>query len=225
MTRRSTILPPASRDGTSQRNRPLPALDPAYARIDERGSADLLTFVQEFTAQLRYFEADEAAGTLRQSGNWAAFARPDPDLRITIADMLAYLHDPERFTGEQACWLGRPHFALLLTFLDLLGHARDQLNGLTERHLDYYYRDVLQMQPAPPEPDRAAVVFRLAPRVAQLRLPAGTGLEAGRDSSGVARIYRTERELLINLAEVAELRSVFVDRRFIEIPDVCSIAR
>jgi hypothetical protein len=221
LSRRSTILLPSSHDGTSQRGRALPALDPGYAAIDERSTADLLAFVQAFAEKLRYlspYESNgEITGELREAGTWADFAA-SPD--VSLADIVAYIAEPERFTGERARWLGRPHFALLLTFLELLGHARVQLNDLTRRHLEYYYGDVLQMQTEPAQPDRAAMVFRLASRVAQVMLPAGTALQAGRDSNGVPRIYRTERDLYINRAEVAELRSVFVHRRITGISDV-----
>jgi Baseplate J-like protein len=223
LSRRSTILVPSSHDGTSQRGRALPALDPGYAAIDERSTADLLAFVQAFAERLRYFSADELADELREAGTWASFAQHRDEkgnVDVSLADIVAYIDEPERFTGERARWLGRPHFALLLTFLELLGHARAQLNDLTRRHLEYYYRDVLQMLPEPAQPDRAAMVFRLASRVAEVRLPAGTALQAGRDSSGVPRIYRTERDLYINRAEVAELRSVFVHRRITGISDV-----
>jgi hypothetical protein len=225
LTRRSTILRPGelpgSHDGTSQRARALPALDPTTARIDERDNAELVRFVQAFTKQLRYFTANTETDELHELGSWAAFAE-NPD--ISIADILAYMREGEAANAEHARWLGRPHFALLLTFLELFGHAREQLNGLTARHLDYYYGEVLQMRPLPPRPDRAAVIVRLAGpglgRPSMARLAAGTALDAGRDKNGVPRIYRTERELIVSRAEVAELRSVFVDRRIIEIPNV-----
>ncbi len=37
-----------------------------------------------------------------------------------------------------------PHIALLLVFLKLFRHLQDFQNQLTERHLDFYYKDVLQ---------------------------------------------------------------------------------
>ena len=220
MSRRSTLLLPQSRDGTSQRSRRLDALDPAYAPIDERTTADLLRFVQGradpdadlgYAGKLRLFQSDGDTG-----GTWAGFAGTNDD----IPDILAYLADPARFTGARARWLGRPHFALLLTFVELLGHARDQLNGFTRRHLDYYYRDVLQIRPEAPVPDRATVIFGLRPGATEVQLPAGTELQAGRDAGGVPRIYRTEREIVVNRAVVAQLRSVFVDRRITGIADV-----
>lgn len=215
MSRRSISLSQGGHDGTSQRGRQLPALDPGSVAIDERGHADLLAFVQALAGQLRFFAAED--GELRETGSWSPFARHD---ELSIADIVAYMQDPGRFEGERARWLGRPHFALLLTFLGLLGHAREQLNGLPARHLDHYYREVLHMRPERAVPDRVSVVFRLASGVAQVRLPAGTALQAGRDSAGAPRIYTTERELLVNRARVDALRVVHVQRRIIGIPDV-----
>ena len=215
MSRRSTSLHLDGRDGTSQRGRELPELAPTSVAIDERDHADLLAFVQALAGQLRFFSAEQ--GELRDAGSWAPFAHRDD---ITIADIVAYMQDPARFDGERARWLGRPHFALLLAFLELLGRAREQLNGLTARHLDHYYRDILQMRPQPAAPDRASVVFRLAAGVTELRVPAGTALQAGRDSAGNPRIYRTERELIVSRARVDALRSVHVHRRITGIPDV-----
>jgi hypothetical protein len=217
VSRRSTILLPSDRDGTSQSGRSSAALDPSHVAIDERSSADLLAFVRELAKQIRFVEADEQAGELREAGTWAPFVNHS---ELQVADVIAWLTDPERFQGEHARWLGRPHFALLLTFIELLGHARTQLNGLTARHLDYYYREILRMQPEPAVADRAAVVFELATRARELGLPAGTALLAGRDSAGVPRVYRLERELIVNRARVAQLRSVYVDRRITGIADV-----
>jgi len=217
MSRRSIAVLPGSRDGTSQRSRRLAALDPNYALIDERTHADLLGFLQKYAAQLRFLEGDDETGGVRTTATWADFALRDD---ISIADIVAYLADPARFAGERARWLGRPHFALLLTFLQLLAHARDHLNGFTRRHLDHYYRDLLQIRPEPPTPDRATVVFGMGPGASLVRLPADTELAAGRDADGVPRIYRTEREIVVNRASVAQVRSVFVDRRITGVSDV-----
>ncbi|HEX8115161.1 MAG TPA: hypothetical protein VF516_45850, partial [Kofleriaceae bacterium] len=223
MSRRSTPLSPRSRDGTSQRSRRLPALDPAYAPIDDRTSADLLGFVRAYADRLWFPEADPETGELRADKTWLGLVRHADTATgagdLSIADIVAYVADPTRFAGEQARWLGRPHFALLLAFVELLGHARDLLNGLTRRHLDHYYREVLQLRAEPPTPDRAMVVIGLSPGAAEVRLPAGTELQAGRDAGGPL-IYRTEREIVANRASVAQLRSVFVDRRITGIPDV-----
>lgn len=214
MSRRSTTLTAAKRDGTSQARRRLAALAPGYARVDERGPAELLAFVRAYAAQLIYFDHDDAP-----AGDWRALLDHG---ELELADLVAYLEDPSRYEGEAARWLGRPHLALLLTFIELLGHARAQLDRLTERHLDYYYEQVLGLARRLAAPDRAAVLVELAPGVERLRLPAGTEFQAGLDSEGKARIYRSERDLFANLAEVAELRSVFAER---ERTTLASLAR
>lgn len=197
-------------DGTSQRERELPALDPAYARIDNRTTAELLGFVQKYTRELTYWGVG-ADGALEVKGTWEMFAQHRD---IPMADIMAWIEDPGRFDGEKvrARWLSRPHFALLLVFLELLGQVREQMNGLTSRHLEHYYRDVLRLLPLRAEPDRAHVVFGLSGGVRELLLPAGTALSAGKDSTGVEQIYRTERDIVVNRARVAELRTVFVHR-------------
>ncbi len=219
MTRHTLLLQPGAHDGTSQRQRALPALDPASAPLDERGMAQMLTEAQALAARLRWFAHDAATDTLREAGTWAALVT-DPAGRIGITDMLAFLDDPSQADDAQARWMTRPHLVLLLVFLRLLDRWRAQFNGLTARHLDHHLHAVLQLRPQPPVPDRAAVVFRLAPRSGTLRLPAGTALDAGRDAAGQPQVYRTERDLLIGHAAVAQLRSVHVDRLHIGIPQV-----
>lgn len=221
MSRPTTRLTPDNSDGTSQQGRPLRALDPSYVKIDERTTADLLQFVQKFADKLIYFTYRKTGDHDQpvQEGSWQAFVNHES---ISVDDMIAYIADPQRFSGEKARWLSRPHFALLLTFLELLGRARDQLGELTGRHLDYYFSEILRMQSLPAQPDQAAVVFRLANKVRQLRLPAGTALSAGRDTNGIERIYRTDRDLVINRARVTSLRSVYVHRRITGISDVRS---
>ena len=216
MSRRSSKLSPGERDGTSQQWRSMAALDPGSIAIDERRPADLLEFVRAFTAQLRFFSADADDGVPRDTGTWAGFAGDD----LSIADIQAYVRDPERFTGERARWLARPHFALLLTFLELLGRYRDLQDGLVRRHLEHYYRDVLRLRPEPAEPDRVAAIFSLAARAEDAFVPAGTALEAGRDGADNPRIYRSERDLWVSRARVAELRSVYIHRRITRLPDV-----
>jgi hypothetical protein len=157
-------------------------------------------------------------GELRDAGTWAPFARRDD---ITSPTSSRTCKTPRASTASERAGSARPHFALLLTFLELLGHAREQLNGLTGRHLDHYYRDVLQMRPEPATPDRASVVFRLAAGVSELRVPAGTALQAGRDSSGAAAdLPHRARALMVSRARVDALRSVHVHRRVTAIPDV-----
>ena len=220
MSRQVISIASTLRDGTSQRARRLPALDPRSVPVDERTSGDLLRFVEAYAKELPFYEFDAKAGEVRSEGSWESFVRWVGEGEISVADMVAYLAEPERYAGERAKWLGRPHFALLLAFVELLGQARDHLNGFARRHLDFYYRDILEMAPKSPIPDRANVILSLASGVLEKRIPVGTELRGGKDSEGVERIYLTEREIVVNRAHVTELRSVLVDRSIVGIADV-----
>jgi hypothetical protein len=204
------------RDGTSQIGRRLPALDPGYVSVDERGTAQLLEFARAYARQLIFYDEHN-----RPAGDWSAlFDDPLTGQQVPTADVLAFIEEPSRFDGQQLRWLSRPHFVLLLMFLQRLGHVRAQINEFTRRHLEHYYESVLHMQRKAAEPDRVAVLVRLAPGVREHKLEAGTLLDAGKDAGGKRVSYALEHDVYVNRAVVEQLRSVFVERRVTELADL-----
>lgn len=196
-------------DGSSQAGRTSKALDPAYTSVDERSIKDLLAFAKKYSQELRYFtERNEA------DGDWSGFLG-DHDLDQLAAFLanpepfLAATDDPERFT--------RPHLVLFLTFLELLQQARAQLNDLTRRHLEFYYREALRLTSQDSVPDRVHALVELADGQGQFLLPAGTLLQAGQDSQGNDLFYRSDRDLLANHATVAAVKSLFAEKQVIGI--------
>lgn len=198
--------PPSAteRDGTSQADRALPALAPNYVAIDERTTADLIAFVREYGRELRYLNASN-----QPAGDWSRFIPPE----LGAAEVARFLQNPESFDASTAPDLFRPHFVLFLAFLKLLERTRESLNALTGRHLEFYYRQYLRLPPRPSIPDRVNVVLELARGEKQVMLEAGTQLNAGPDQSGIDRIYATDRDLLVSRAQVAALRSLYIDCR------------
>ncbi len=195
-------------DGTSQVARRRPELDPAFAALDGRSTADLLAFARAFAGGLHYVD-DQG----QPQGDWQGLF-PDVDGLVEAAD---YLSAPERFSAARAAPHTRPHFALLLAALDLLGLARDQLNHLSARHLDHFYRDVLRMIGKPAVADRLHVLLVPDRDVQRLLLPAGARLKAGKDPAGRERLFHTLTDGLASPARVAELRSLRVDIRTTDI--------
>lgn len=106
----------------------------------------------------------------------------------------------------------KPHMALFISFLQLFMTAQNQMNGITERMLNFYYTDVLHLTAKPAIPDHAHVVFELAKGVSEYAMPAGTDLKAGKDTKGVEQIYSTENEIVINQAKVKELKTIFINK-------------
>ncbi|MCU0435209.1 MAG: hypothetical protein MUC87_17265 [Bacteroidia bacterium] len=110
----------------------------------------------------------------------------------------------------------RPDMALFLAFLRMIQQTRKQLNGVTQRHLDHYYKNVLHSSLQDYRPDRTFVTFTLHDTETVQLLPAGTRFEAGKDSAGNPLFYASVKPLFINRASIAALHTLFVSRN----PDV-----
>jgi Baseplate J-like protein len=199
-------LPISLRDGTSQLGRILRQLDPDYAQIEERTTQDLLAFARAYSRELKYFDLGDPDSP---SGDWSGFIGSAIDLDTAAA----YAQQPESLRPELSGPYARPHFALFLASLQLFRHARGQLNGLTRRHLEFFYRDVLGMVRKKAVADKVHVLVDLDSRTDALRLPAGTALRAGRDGLGRDLVYVTERELVANRAQVARVSSLHAEIR------------
>jgi len=191
------------RDGTSQGDRHQAALDPDYARVDERSLRDFLAFSRAYAGELNYFNEENQV-----DGDWSRFVGNGLDLDAAAA----YAVDPSQVASDKAEVFARPHFALLLSYLRLVRHAQDGLNTITRRHLEFYYEQILGMTRKATVPDRVNVLLRPSPRTAEVEVPAGSLLAAGKDSLGRERFYRTEKRLLVNRAEVARLSTVHAER-------------
>jgi hypothetical protein len=192
--------PISSRDGTSQAGRMAPELDPGFAPLEERTTQDLLAFARAYGRELKYY--DVADPDVPQ-GDWSGFIGPELDLALAAA----FAREPERFTADASAPYTRPHFMLLLAVLELFGHARTQLNGLTRRHLEFFYRDVLRMIRKPAVPDHVHVLAELDEGSDSVRLPAGTALFAGQDRLGQDLVYLTDEPLAASRAAVADVRT------------------
>ncbi|MBD1848316.1 hypothetical protein H6F89_34210 [Cyanobacteria bacterium FACHB-63] len=103
-----------------------------------------------------------------------------------------------------------PHLALYLAFWEVLKPARDDLNRMTQRHLDFFHREVLQFPEKPVQPDRANLIFELAKFQQEYKLNSGTAFKAGKDASGVELIYKLNEDIVIHKAQIASLKGLFL---------------
>jgi len=102
-----------------------------------------------------------------------------------------------------------PSYGLWLTFLKLYRHPQQLLNQFTDRHLEFYYRDVLQLKNQPKQGDSIALVVELARQHNEYLLQAGTRFDAGKDDDGTKRIYELENDTVFNQAKIAQLKSFY----------------
>lgn len=104
----------------------------------------------------------------------------------------------------------QPHMALFIAFLQLFKLAQEQLNGLTEKHLNYYYRDILHLKEKPAQPDQINLIFELAKGVDLFPLEKYAQLSAGKDDLNIEQIYETDSQLVINKAKIKDIKNLFI---------------
>lgn len=91
-----------------------------------------------------------------------------------------------------------PQVGLLLAFLDMYSHAQDAMNGIAERHLDYYYGKVLGLKPRAAQIDQVDVAFTLAPQTEGIVLPPGTRLVGADSGAADPIVFVTDDEIRVD---------------------------
>lgn len=103
-----------------------------------------------------------------------------------------------------------PHIALFLAFTLLFRRYHQQdMNAMADRHLSYYYQDVLRLQDRQAIPDRVHIVFRLAENAVSYKLGKDTLLLGGKDSKGLDLLYGLVDETVINTVALIEKQSLY----------------
>lgn len=102
-----------------------------------------------------------------------------------------------------------PHYTLFLSFLKLFKYAKTGINTLTQRHLDFYYKEVLSLVPRAEIPDHAHLVMELTKQTDEYMLSKGSLFKAGKDSLGKELFYALDKDTVFNKASVAALMNVY----------------
>lgn len=105
-----------------------------------------------------------------------------------------------------------PEVSLFISFLEIFKYAQNDLNELTLRHLEYYYRSILLQDFRPPISDSVHLCFKLAQNSFSCQLPKGTMLLAGRNDMGREITFATAEDVELNKASIASLKSVYISR-------------
>jgi hypothetical protein len=105
-----------------------------------------------------------------------------------------------------------PHYALYLAFIKLFGFAQQHLNQYTKKHLDFYYKQVLQLSNNVAEADFVHLVFDLQKNIDQHLLPKGTSFKAWKDANNKDLFYSLTNDLVIQTAGVQALKSIYLNK-------------
>ncbi|MEN2399251.1 baseplate J/gp47 family protein [Flavobacterium sp. MC2016-06] len=202
------------RNGTDQSDRLNSILDPDNLQLHDFDMEDWLLFTYNFAKQVNFFETNDSENP---SGNWQEIFehfgffqkeitnRNDKaynTLKQTISQTLSSIE----FEGTLT-----PHMTLFVCFLKLLELSKTRFNLITKKHLDFFYKDILQIEKLPAKADKVHVIFELAKKSIEERIPAQTQLDAGKDLQGNKLIYKTTEELIANKAQITQLKNVYND--------------
>jgi hypothetical protein len=187
-------------DGTNQDQRLLPALDPDFIKVDERGIKELLSFTYGLSKEINFFDLKN-----QPDGDWQEFFSyfVDPvtdEILLSEDEIISILRSKNDFD---------PHFGLFLAFLQLFVFAQNDINKITKNHLDFYYTKVLQFLSKPPVPDKVHLILALDKNLANHKIDAGTTFKAVKDASGVP-LYTADHETVINKAQIQNVKSIFI---------------
>ncbi|MBL1179243.1 baseplate J/gp47 family protein [Pantanalinema sp. GBBB05] len=178
--------------GQSQNDRLPNELDIHFADVDERSAQDLWQFAGQLAKFVNYYRHQ----TTTPTGDWTAFF---PANRPAISQL---------WEGDRANVT--PHLALFLAFLELYKQPQAILNQITGRHLDFYYKQVLQLTQKPAIADKAHILVELKKNTGAIALTPTHLFSAGKDQTGVELLYAPTAETVVNHAKVESLRSLYV---------------
>ncbi len=171
--------------GTNRGNRLLESLLPDYVAVDGRKIEELKAFAKNLAAQLKFRTPSDT-----WEDDWASFFEKEID--------------PNQATD--------PHYALFLAFLQNYLLAQADLNGLTKKHLDFFYRDVLRLKEKAAEADQAYLILQLAKQVGEHLLPKNSEFKAGKDDIGKEVLFKNESNQVFNKTEVGSLKALYRDQ-------------
>ncbi|MEM8527066.1 MAG: baseplate J/gp47 family protein, partial [Bacteroidota bacterium] len=102
----------------------------------------------------------------------------------------------------------RPHITLFLAFLELFQLIQNDLNQLPRRHLDFYYKEVLQLKTKAAIADKVHLFFELAKNIEEHELKKAVRFKAGKDSEGNDLFYTLDQDGVFNKAQVVDIKTI-----------------
>lgn len=110
----------------------------------------------------------------------------------------------------------QPYLALYFAFLEVFKPARDDLNRMTQRHLDFFYRHVLRLPSKPSQPDQAHLIFELARSQTEYKLKANTLFKAGKDALELDLFYKLDQDIIVHKEQISSFKGLLLDSQEIE---------
>lgn len=207
------------RNGVNREERFSDALEPSNLKLHDFTIEDWLLFAYNFAKEVNFFDLNndtKPEGNWQEFFNYFGFSNEDlPNGIIPKRTESQYAVLKEKITKTlSTAQINQdltPHLTLFVCFLKLLELSQNKLNLITKKHLDFFYKDILQIEKLPAKADQVNIIFELAKKIAEEKIAVNTELDAGKDPDGKKLIYKTTEEFIANKANIAYLKSVYND--------------
>lgn len=171
-------------------------------------------------ALLKYKGSGYKESSAEQSG--LEFLPEPPDMDVTAESLGKILHTFQRviihIQAFTKSYLEKnltarndhvPNNAMYIAFALLFETVQNNINTLSKRHLDFYYKDILQQKNKPGEPTRTVISVDLLPNISSSLLESGALLSAGKLFGSKSDVlFATEKPLVIYPLELIEMQTL-----------------
>ena len=116
----------------------------------------------------------------------------------------------------------KPHVALYISFLKIFKYVQDIQNQIPQKHLDFYYQEILKQKEQKVRPDQALIHLKLSSDISAYHLKQGTLLSAGKNSNDEDLLYKTVQPLSLTSSKIMKICSLFKthDKRYHQRPNL-----
>lgn len=103
-----------------------------------------------------------------------------------------------------------PNNAMYIAFAIVFGKIQEQMNAIGQRHLDFYYKEILQQTPSKGIPTKTVVCFELAPKSKGILVPNKTPLIAGKLFESKDNVlFETTKPLLVLPIHIEAIQTLY----------------
>ncbi|WP_130735399.1 hypothetical protein [Flavobacterium sp. J27] len=103
-----------------------------------------------------------------------------------------------------------PDTVLMRTFINLLMNHSKQLNEISQKHLNFYYSDILKQQIKNAQPDQVFASIQLNKKDTPFLLPKDTLFNAGVDAEKNPIFFSSNKDVSLNPASVLSAKTIYI---------------
>ena len=115
----------------------------------------------------------------------------------------------EEFSSIEKVESRYPDTILIRVFAKLFSVYTEAMNGLSQKHLEFYFRDILKQREQFAEPDQVFIAAAINSKTDPLNLPQGTQFKAGLDANKQPILFETLRDTSLNPAKLGTVNTMY----------------